>query len=128
VLHTFSTNTLTYCFLQNKKIFVLIVSRCKGWGLILCREPYFLIKKKNSFFFSVNLKSYDSYLSIIFLGFQRGYFQYLKLKGMGYKFINRINNIILKFGFSHRVIYINSIDTKCSFINRSLLGFETRSL
>ena len=67
-------------------------------------------------------------MSIIFLGFQKGYFQYLKLKGMGYKFINTGNNIILKFGFSHRIVYVNSIDTQSKFITKYLLGLESRSL
>jgi ribosomal protein L6P/L9E len=74
------------------------------------------------------MKSHSSFISIIFLGFQKGYFQYLKLKGMGYKFISANNQIILKLGFSHRIIYVNPVDTKCNFIHRHLLGLESRSI
>jgi hypothetical protein len=128
VLSTFSKNTTTYCFLQNKKIFMLVLTSSKGWGVILCHEYFFLLKDMKVFFLLSHMKSYLSLLAIIFLGFQKGYFKYLKLKGMGYKFINTRNNIILKFGFSHRVIYTSSIDTRCCFITRYLLGLETRSL
>jgi ribosomal protein L6P/L9E len=67
-------------------------------------------------------------MSIVFLGLQKGYFQYLKLRGMGYKFVNTSNNIVLKFGFSHRIIYVNPINTKCRFISKYFLRLEGRSL
>jgi ribosomal protein L6P/L9E len=67
-------------------------------------------------------------MSIVFLGLQKGYFQYLKIRGMGYKFVNASNAIILKFGFSHRTIYINPINAKCKFISRYFLRLESRSL
>ena len=47
---------------------------------------------------------------------------------MGYKFININNTVILKFGFSHRVIYVNTLDIKCKFITKYSLGLEARSL
>ena len=85
------------------------------------------MKDKKTFFFSSHMKSYATFLTTIFLGFKKGYFHYLKLKGMGYKFTNTSKNIILKFGFSHRQIYINFIDVKCKFITKFLLGLEARS-
>jgi ribosomal protein L6P/L9E len=127
MLSVLSKNITTYCFLQNKKLFLLVLTSSKGWGINSYQKPYFLVKEKKVFYLSYT-KSYSSFISIIFLGFQKGYFQYLKLKGIGYKFIHTINNIILKFGFSHRIIYINSIDTECRFISRYLLSLEARSL
>lgn len=128
MLSTFSKNIVTYCFLKKKKLFMLVLSSSKGWGIILCQRSYFLLKDKKVFFFLPHMKSYSTSMSIIFLGFQKGYFKYLKLKGMGYKFISVGSNIILKFGFSHRVVYVNHIDTECKFITRFILGLETRSL
>ena len=127
MLSTFSKNIITYCFLQKQKKFVLIITPCRGWGIISSQNVYFLMKERKTFFFLSYLKSYVSFLATIFLGFKKGYFQYLKLKGMGYKFINTSNNIIIKFGFSHRQIYINFIDTKCKFITKFLLRLEARS-
>jgi ribosomal protein L6P/L9E len=62
------------------------------------------------------------------LGFQRGYFQYLKLRGIGYKWIYTHKNIVLKLGFSHRITYINALDTQSNYISRYLLKIESRSL
>jgi ribosomal protein L6P/L9E len=109
-------------------MFLIVLSSCKGWGIISCQKFYSLIKKTKVFFLSSSIKTYLSFLSIIFLGFQKGYFQYLKLKGIGYKFINTNKNIILKLGFSHRIVYINFIDTKCKLITKYLLSFEARSI
>jgi ribosomal protein L6P/L9E len=107
---------------------MFVISSSKGWSVISCQEPYFLIKEKRVFFFLSHTKSFSSFVSIVFLGLQKGYFQYLKLKGMGYKFVNTSNNIALKLGFSHRIIYVNPINTKCSFISKYFLGLEARSL
>ena len=107
---------------------MLVLTSSKGWGITVCQKNYFMVKDKNFFYFLSHMKSYLNLMSIIFLGFQKGYFQYLKLKGMGYKFINTSNNIILKFGFSHRIVYVNAIDTKCKFITKYLLGLESHSL
>jgi hypothetical protein len=85
VLSIISKNITTYCFLQNKKIFILVITSFKGWGMSLFLEPYFLAKEKKLYFLLSSKKSYSNFLSIIFLGFQRGYFQYLKLRGIGYK-------------------------------------------
>jgi hypothetical protein len=125
MLPGFFCNTTTYCFIQNKKLFILTISCSKGWGVSYCKTPLFLIKGSFLFFLS-HRKSYSSFMSIIFLGFQKGYFQYLTLKGVGYKFICVISNIILKFGFSHRIMHVNPINTKFKCISRYLLRMETR--
>jgi|TARA_B110000503_G_C7127825_1_gene405464 ribosomal protein L6P/L9E len=46
---------------------------------------------------------------------------------MGYKFINVSNNIVLKFGFSHRIIYSVYSNIYCLFINKYLIKLESRS-
>jgi hypothetical protein len=126
VLATVSKNIITYSFIQNKKLFLLIVTPSKGWGLISCQDPYVLIKD-NFFFYAISrIKSYSSFISIIFLGFQKGYFQYLTLKGLGYKFICLKSGILLKFGFSHRIIFASAINTKCNFITRHIICLEAR--
>jgi hypothetical protein len=128
VLSTVSKNTATYCFLQNKKLFLLVISSSKGWSVTACRGPYFIIREKKVFFFLSHIKSFSGFMSIVFSGLQKGYFQYLKLRGMGYKFVNVSNYIVLKFGFSHRIVYVNPINTKCKFISKYFLRLETRCL
>ena len=90
-----SNKVVTYYFIKNKIIFVLVISVNKGWGFLKLKQ-YFFIKKSHLYYIVVNNKSYLSFLTIIFLGFYRGYFRFLKLKGMGYKFIRLKDNIIIK--------------------------------
>lgn len=128
MLYNSSKNTISYCFFKNKKLFGLVLSLSKGWGIIDFNHYYFLIKNSEFYSFVLWKKSYSSFLMAFFLGFQKGYFKYLKLKGMGYKFLSVNHNLIIKIGFSHRVIYINSLNIYCGFINKYLLRFESRSL
>lgn len=128
MLHSSSQNTVTYCFLQNKKLFMLILSSSKGWGILCFQRMFFLIKKNELYSFLPYNKAYLTFLTIFFIGFQRGYFQYLKLKGMGYKFIRAGTNFLLKFGYSHRIVYINYADVYCKFLTKFILRLETRSL
>ena len=121
-----SNKVVTYYFIKNKIIFVLVISVNKGWGFLKLKQ-YFFIKKSQLYYIVVNNKSYLSFLTIIFLGFYRGYFRFLKLKGMGYKFIRLKDNIIIKFGFSHRLIYMNQINIYCLYISKYTLRFESRS-
>jgi ribosomal protein L6P/L9E len=121
-----SNKVVTYSFLKNKKIFGLVISPNKGWGFLELKQ-YFLLKKDQLHPIVLNHKSYLSFLTIIFLGFYKGYFRFLKLKGMGYKFIRLKNNIIFKFGFSHRLIYSNYINIYCLYISKYLLRLESRS-
>jgi len=86
-----------------------------------------LLKNKKLFSIAFKKRSYFSLLKIIFWGFNKGYIQYLKLKGMGYKFVHISNNIILKFGFSHRIIYAVYSNVYCLFINKYLIKLESRS-
>jgi len=86
-----------------------------------------LLKNKKLFSIAFKKRSYFSLLKIIFWGFNKGYIQYLKLKGMGYKFVHISNNIILKFGFSHRIIYAVYSNVYCLFINKYLIRLESRS-
>jgi len=83
----FSKNMVSYCFLQNKKLFGVLLSAHKGWGIISFPKSFFLVKEKELHFFLCYKKTYLIFLSNIFLGFQRGYFIFLKLKGIGYKYM-----------------------------------------
>lgn len=127
-MYIISNKTVSYYFKQNKKLFGLVLSSYKGWGILLLKQDFFLIKKNELYPIVLASKSYLTLLTVIFLGFYRGYFKFLKLKGMGYRFINIKNNIIFKFGFSHRIIYINYVDIYCLFISKYILRFESRSL
>ena len=51
MLLTQTKNTVTYCVLQKKKLFMLIITSSKGWGIVLHQKFYFLIKEKKAFLY-----------------------------------------------------------------------------
>lgn len=120
-------NTISYCIIKNNKLFCIVLSFRKGWGLFLLKKQFFLVKSLEFYPLFFYEKSFFNWLTIIFFGFQKGYFKYIKLKGIGYKFIVFRNNIILKFGFSHRIIYKSYLDVYCKYLNKYLLLFVSRS-
>ena len=129
MLFSLSKNTLSYCFFKNNKLFLLVISSFKGWGIVsFDKKVYILLKNKSFFCFLTHNKSFLKFLQIFFLGLQKGYFQYLKIKGMGYKFTKVSGGLVIKFGFSHRIIVKFFLDVYCKFITRYLLYCNTRSL
>lgn len=93
----------------------------------MLKKAHVLVKNKTFSPLVPNEKSLISLLALTFLGFQKGYFNYLKLKGMGFKFKHCESNIFLKFGLSHRIVYSTYINTYCLYINKYLIYLETRS-
>jgi len=91
------------------------------------QDHLFLLKNKELYYFLRSSKSYHSILVHIFFGFQKGYSTFLKLRGLGYKFIRVFQTIVLKLGFSHRSIFINFLNVYCKFITKYILFFNTRS-
>lgn len=127
MLVNLSKNTVVYCFLRNKKLFSLVLSSFKGWGIFTLKSIYVLLKNKTFYFFATRKKSIISLLASFFLGFQKGYFNYLKLKGMGFKFKHFKDSLFLKFGFSHRLVYSTYVNVYCLYINRYLICLGSRS-
>jgi len=125
-MYYISNKAVSYYFIQNKKIFSLVVSSSKGWGFLELKQ-YFLLKNNQIHPIVAKSKSYLSFITTMFFGFYKGYFKFLKLKGIGFRFIRLKNNIIFKFGVSHRLIYINYINVYCLYISKYLLRFEGRS-
>jgi ribosomal protein L6P/L9E len=78
-----------------------------------------------SIFFS---ETYSCFFSNLFLGFFRNYFYFLKIKGMGFKMIGHMCGIIVKLGYSHRILYTRQKEIALTYLNRRLLKIEGRSL
>jgi hypothetical protein len=121
-------NIMLYCFNYNKKLWGVIISSLKGWGIIKYKNIVSLIKSKKVCLFPFyNESIFDSFNSFIF-GFQKGYFQYLSLKGVGYKF-TVINNILAtKLGYSHRILFITKLNIRCNYVTKYLLKINSRNL
>lgn len=72
------------------------------------------------------IKMYFSLLFNFFLGFYKNYSQYLKLKGVGFKAVVINLGLLIKLGYSHRVLYLFVKDLKFFYINKQLLQIEGR--
>lgn len=123
-----SNNVVTYYFSQHKKIIGLFLSASKGWGLINFKYKATLVKEKELHLFPILDKSSITWTQSIVLGFKKGYFQYIYLKGMGFKFITVKNIIILKLGFNHRILFLPVLDTQITYISKYLLKIDCRSI
>jgi len=89
-----------------------------------------LVKKNRVYLYNFifYVKSYISFFKFFILGFYKNYFHFLKLKGIGYKIILFSLNIIIKLGFSHRILFLLKKDLKVQYINKQLLKIESRYL
>lgn len=119
-----SNNIVNYCFSTNKKLIGIMLSSINGWGIINFQH-FIMVKNFVVHFFS---SENQKLLSVCVLGFSMGYSRFIKLKGIGYKFLRKKNNLILKFGLSHRVVYSNLKNIYGFLINKATLKFKGRSI
>jgi len=47
---------------------------------------------------------------------------------MGFKFIVVKNIIILKLGYSHRILFLSEVDTQVLYLNKYLIKIDCRSI
>ena len=123
-----SKEIILYCFNKNSNLFLILISNLQGWGLVQLKYKFFIIKANKLFIYNLLalIKSYISFLINFFLGFFKNYFQYLKIKGMGFKIILVGLNLLLKLGFSHRIIYICMNNWRFQYLNKQLLKINSR--
>jgi hypothetical protein len=121
-------NVISYYFSHNKKVIGLILSASKGWGLLNLKYRVGLVKNTEMHLFPAHDKSSINWLKSILFGFQKGYFQYIHLKGMGFKFIIVKNVIIFKLGYSHRILFLSNVDTQVIYLSKYLIKIDCRSI
>jgi ribosomal protein L6P/L9E len=101
------------------------LSISQGWGN---EGGYRLVSAGISLKFIFFSKVHLYFLSNLFLGFFRNYYYYLRFKGMGFKMIGHLVGIVLKLGYSHRVLFIRQKEIAFTYLNRYLLKLEGRSI
>jgi ribosomal protein L6P/L9E len=119
-----------YFFNTKSKLFLIIISNLQGWFIICVKYNFILVKSNKLYIYNLLdfIKTYIYYLINTFIGFLKNYFQYVKLKGMGYKVMVLTSNFSLKLGFSHRILYLCSNDLRINYLNKQLIKIESRSL
>jgi ribosomal protein L6P/L9E len=114
-----------YSIKKKKNYFLLFLSISQGWGVTkICSK----LLPRYGFRFIFFSKVHSCFFSNLFLGFFRTYFYFLKLKGMGFKMLFHLQCIILKLGYSHRILFVRQKEITFTYLNRRSLKIEGRSL
>jgi ribosomal protein L6P/L9E len=129
IMPSLINNLVVYGISYEKKLFCLVLSVSKGWGLINTVVDLALISNQTKMhIFTYSKKSYFRWLESVFLGFQAGYTQYIVLKGMGFKFLRVKSLIVLKIGYSHRIFFFITSNTCCLYLTKYILKVNCRSV
>jgi len=110
--------------------FLLILSVSQGWGVLKLTYKSILLSSS----LEDNFVQGYPLLFNTFLGFYKNYYFFLKLKGMGFKVIPHSKGVILKLGYSHKVLLLKTRDvcffylTRRSFQIKGRSGFYLKSL
>lgn len=121
-------NIITYYFSYHKHIIGLFLSTFKGWSVVNLNYTVGLVKHKELNLFPTPNKTQTAWLEAILFGLHRGYFHYLQLKGMGFKFIVAKGNIVLKIGYNHRILFLLGKDIYVRYLSKFLLKINCRSI
>ena len=126
----FPKELVVYCFKKKKNLFLIIISNKNGWSILNLKYKIVIIKNieiyiYNFFFY---FSAYIWFLINIFVGLLFNYTQFIKLNGMGYKMIIANYNLIIKLGFSHRILYLIMDDLRFTYFNKQILKLNSRSL
>lgn len=65
--------------------------------------------------------------SNIIFGVIRGYLKYVQLKGRSFKYLLRHSNLVLKFGFSHKVYYLLLNNICITLLTKQILKVTSKT-
>ena len=99
-------------YLANGLVTLILISATRGWGVNFTTDHGICLQNLSSLLF---LKSYTSFLNNFKFGFFKLYFFHLKLKGMGFKILSHACGLILKLGYSHRVVVLKKSEISISY-------------
>jgi len=101
-----------------------------GWGIIeIKKNPFFIVNLNTLVIYNKKFvfKSFKSFLNNYSFGLCSLYNLYLKLKGMGYKLKWTSIYLVLKLGYSHRIMYKLQKDLLIKYYTRFTFCLSTRT-
>lgn len=110
-------------YLANGLVTLILISATRGWGVNYTREPGISLQNFNSLLF---LKPYTSFLDNFKFGFFKPYSFNLKLKGMGFKILSHSCGLILKLGYSHRVVVLKETEVSIFYQSKQSVVIKSR--
>jgi ribosomal protein L6P/L9E len=124
MLKNITKEILFYCFKINNNFYLIVISILFGWMVLKIDSTFLLFNKVNKLLFQV----YTHFYIRNFFGYYRLFFQYLCLKGMGYKFVSVGSYLILKLNQSHRIICKIKKNIQYFYLNKQALLIKSKSL
>ena len=106
---------IAYLLKKIHNYYLLFISNNNGWCV-----------QKLSFTSLNYLKSFESNLLNLFLGYLKPIFVFLKIKGMGFKAIFLKNALIFKLGFRHRIVLVIPYDICLIYLTKHKLQIASR--
>lgn len=118
-----NVETVSILYFLNGLVILFLISATRGWGVTIIAERDFVDHKCNALLF---FKSYFSLLNNFKFGFFRSYFYKVKLKGMGFKVLVHSGGLILKIGYSHKVVILKESAVTVVYKFKQLLLIKSR--
>ena len=110
-------------YLANGLVTLILISATRGWGVNFTTDHGICLQNLSSLLF---FKSYTSFLNNFKFGFLKLYSFHLKLKGMGFKILSHTCGLILKLGYSHRVVVLKKTEISISYKSKQWLIVKSR--
>lgn len=121
---------IIYSLEKNSKNFLLFLGLAQGWGLVRTDVNHIFLKNNSAFIMGSkkDLTVNKTSLANFVFGLYRYFSQFIKLQGMGYKGAISKSFLVLKLGFSHRLLFKIVKDIKLSYVSRQLLLLQGRDI
>jgi len=116
ILYHFDSKLYTYLFFSLKGWFI---SKLFKGSTFAFSSQYSLMR---SFFLS------SCVIQNICFGIVKTYFKYFQLRGRSFKYLLNLSNLIIKFGFSHKLYYMVPSNTQLILLTKQVLKVSSKSL
>ena len=102
---------------------IISISSVLGWGVTCFTNKLVFNSNIHSILFN---KTFGSYFNNFQLGFRNMYCYILKLKGFGLKILKHYKGLILKLGYSHKILFLFTQSVSLIYTNRQALKIKGR--
>ena len=116
---------VSYSFIVNKIFVLVFISLYRGWSVLKLNAQGFVLKLNNIYFYKCN--NFNICNNII-LGLYKNYNKFLKLRGMGFKYLLVRYSLLLKINFSNRLVYNIENNMKIYYKTKQQINVVSRCL
>jgi len=122
---------ISYNLTSKTNNFLILLSVTQGWGLVKIKSNCIFLKKKMPIKLNSqrnSIQSEEMMLTNFIFGLYRCFSQNIKFQGMGYKSSFLQSILILKLGYSHRLLLKIPKNIKLVYVSRQVVKFKSRTV